>query len=61
MKEGGFGYYTKDELDAQGNKISGTVILRLQLNDNTYRDIPTIVEDGVIKSIANTPTIQVAQ
>lgn len=61
MKEGGFGYYTKDELDAQGNKISGTVVLRLQLNDNTYRDIPTIVEDGVIKSIANTPTIQVAQ
>ena len=26
MKEGGFGYYTKDELDAQGNKISGTVV-----------------------------------
>ena len=61
MKEGGFGYYIKDELDAQGNKISGTVVLRLELSDGTYRDIPTIIEDGLMKSIANTPTIQVAR
>ena len=61
MKEGGFGYYIKDELDAQGNKISGTVVLRLELSDGTYRDIPTIIEDGMMKAIANTPTIQVAQ
>lgn len=61
MKEGGFGYYTKDEVDAQGNKISGTVVLRLELSDGTYRDIPTIIEDGMMKAIANTPTIQVAQ
>jgi hypothetical protein len=61
MKEGGFGYYTKDEYDAQGNKISGTVVLRLELSDGTYRDIPTIIEDGMMKAIANTPTIQVAQ
>jgi hypothetical protein len=61
MKEGGFGYYTKDEYDAQGNKISGTVVLRLELTDGTYRDIPTIIEDGMMKAIANTPTIQVAQ
>ena len=61
MQEGGFGYYTKDEYDAQGNKISGTVVLRLELTDGTYRDIPTIIEDGMMKAIANTPTIQVAQ
>lgn len=61
MKEGGFGYYTKDEYDAQGNKISGTVVLRLELTDGTYRDIPTVIEDGMMKAIANTPTIQVAQ
>ena len=61
MKEDGFGYYTKDEYDAQGNKISGTVVLRLELSDGTYRDIPTVIEDGMMKAIANTPTIQVAQ
>lgn len=61
MKEGGFGYYTKDEYDAQGNKISGTVVLRLELTDGSYRDIPTVIEDGMMKAIANTPTIQVAQ
>lgn len=55
MKEGGFGYYTKDEVDAQGNKISGTVVLRLQLNDNTYRDIPTKFEEGVVNAIVNVP------
>lgn len=55
MKEGGFGYYTKDEFDAQGNKISGTVVLRLQLNDNTYRDIPTKFEEGVVNAIVNVP------
>lgn len=61
MGEGGLGYYTKDQYDAQGNKISGTVVLRLELSDGTYRDIPTIIEDGMMKAIANTPTIQVAQ
>lgn len=61
MKEGGFGYYTKDEYDAQGNKISGTVVLRLELSDGTYRDIPTVIEDGMMKSLANTATVQVAR
>lgn len=61
MKEGGFGYYTKDEYDAQGNKISGTVVLRLELSDGTYRDIPTVIEDGMMKAIANTTTVQVAR
>lgn len=58
MKEGGVGYYTKDEYDAQGNKISGTVVIRLEKTDGTYQDIPTIIEDGVIKSVANTPSLQ---
>lgn len=61
MKEGGFGYYTKDEYDAKGNKISGTVVLRLELSDGTYRDIPTVIEDGMMKAIANTTTVQVAR
>lgn len=61
MNEGGFGYYTKDEYDAQGNKISGTVVLRLELTDGSYRDIPTVIEDGMMKAIANTTTVQVAR
>ena len=61
MKEGGFGYYTKDEYDAQGNKISGTVVLRLELSDGTYRDIPTVIEEGMMKAIANTTTVQVSR
>ena len=61
MKEDGFGYYTKDEYDAQGNKISGTVVLKLELSDGTYRDIPTVIEDGMMKAIANTTTVQVAR
>jgi hypothetical protein len=59
MKEGGLSYYTPT--DEKGNKISGTVVLRLELTDGTYRDIPTVIEDGMMKAIANAPTIQVAQ
>lgn len=58
MKEGGLSYYTKDQYDAQGNKISGTVIIRLEGTDGSYRDIPTIIEDGVMKTFANTPSLQ---
>ena len=58
MKEGGLSYYTQDRYDEQGNKISGTITLRLEMTDGSYRDIPTVIEDGVIKSIANTPAIQ---
>ena len=61
MKEGGLGYYTKDEYNAQGNKISGTIVLRLEMTDGSYRDIPTQIEDGVIKSITNQPVIQVGR
>lgn len=56
MKEGGLSYYTPT--DESGNKISGTVTLRLEMTDGSYRDIPTVIEDGVIKTIANTPAIQ---
>lgn len=55
MKEDGFGYYIKDEYDKQGNKISGTVVLRLQLTDNTYRDFPTTFEEGMVNAIVDVP------
>lgn len=61
VNEGGVSYYTKDEYDKRGNKISGTVVFKLDLSDGTTREIPTIIEDGVLKAMANTPTIQVAQ
>lgn len=61
VKEGGVSYYTKDEYDKQGNKISGTVVFKLEKTDGTTSEIPTIIENGVLKAIANTPTIQVAQ
>jgi hypothetical protein len=56
MKEGGLSYYTPT--DENGNQISGTVTLRIELSDGSYRDIPTIIEDGVIKTVANSPAIQ---
>ena len=58
MKESGLSYYTKDQYDAQGNKISGTVVIRLEGTDGNYRDIPTEVEDGVIKTFVNIPSLQ---
>ena len=56
MKENGFSYYTNDEYDKQGNKISGTVVLRLQLTDNKHIDIPTTFEEGMVNAIVNVPT-----
>ena len=61
MKEGGLSYYTQDNYDEQGNKLSGTVIIRLEGTDGTYRDIPTVIEDGVMKAFANTPSLQLQQ
>ena len=57
MKENGFSYYTNDEYDKQGNKISGTVVLRLQLTDGTYRDIPTTFEEGMVNAIVDVPSL----
>lgn len=58
MKKDGLSYYVQDQYDEQGNKISGTITLRIEMTDGSYKDIPTIVEEGVIKSIANQPIIQ---
>jgi hypothetical protein len=56
MKEGGLSYYVPT--DEKGNQISGTVTLRVELSDGSFRNIPTIIEDGVIKTVANAPAIQ---
>lgn len=54
VKEGGFGYYVKDKLDEQGNKIGGTIVIRLvDANDKTH-EIQTNIEDGMLKAVANT-------
>ena len=60
-KEGGFGYYTVPKYDEQGNKISGTITIRIVDTNNKIHDYPTEFENGMLKAIANTPTIQVAQ
>ena len=61
MREGGIGYYTQDKYDEQGNKISGTVVIRLEGTDGSYRDIPTEFEDGVMKAFVNIPSLQLQQ
>ena len=60
-KEDGFGYYITPKYDEQGNKISGTITLRIVDTNNKNHDYPTEFEDGMMKAIANTPTIQVAR
>ena len=60
-KEGGFGYYTVPKYDEQGNKISGTITIRIVDTNKKNHDYPTEFENGMLKAIANTPTIQVAQ
>ena len=60
-KEGGFGYYITPKYDEQGNKISGTITIRIVDANNNNHDYPTEFENGMLKAIANTPTIQVAQ
>lgn len=55
MKENGLSYYIKDEYDKQGNKISGTVVLRIQLTDGTHRDLPTTFEEGMVNAIVDVP------
>lgn len=61
MKKGGFGYYITPKYDEQGNKISGTITIRIVDTNNKIHDYPTDFENGMMKAIANTPTIQVAQ
>lgn len=55
MKENGLSYYIKDEYDKQGNKISGTVVFRIQLTDGTHRDFPTTFEEGMVNAIVDVP------
>lgn len=57
VKEGGVSYYTKDEYDKRGNKISGTVVFKLDLSDGRTAEIPTVIEDGVLKAMANVPSL----
>ena len=57
-KEGGFGYYTTPKYDGQGNKIGGTIVIRLiDANDNVH-EIQTNIEDGMLKAMANVPSLQ---
>lgn len=58
VKEGGFGYYTKDKYDEQGNKIGGTIVIRLVDANNNYHDIQTNIEDGMMKAMVNVPSLQ---
>ena len=58
VKEGGFGYYTKDNYDENGNKIGGTIVIRLvDANDNVH-EIQTKIEDGMMKAMVNVPSLQ---
>lgn len=60
-KEGGFGYYTTPKYDEQGNKIGGTITIRIVDTNNDNHDYPTEFEKGMLKAVANVPTIQVAR
>lgn len=58
MKQNGLSYYTQDRTDEQGNKLSGTVVIRIEGTDGTYHDIPTEFEEGVVKAFASVPSLQ---
>lgn len=55
MKEGGFGYYTTPKYDEQGNKIGGTITIRIVDTNNKIHDYPTEFENGMLKAVANVP------
>ena len=57
-KEGGFGYYTTPKYDEQGNKIGGTITLRIVDANNKNHDYPTEFEDGMLKAVANVQSSQ---
>lgn len=52
-KEGGFGYYTTPKYDEQGNKIGGTITIRIVDTNNKIHDYPTDFENGMLKAVAN--------
>ena len=57
-KEGGFGYYTTPKYDEQGNKIGGTITIRILDTNNKIHDYPTEFEDGMLKAVANVQSSQ---
>jgi hypothetical protein len=61
MKEGGFGYYTVPKYDEKGNKIGGTITIKILDANNNIHEMPTPIEDGMLKAMVNVPTIQVAR
>lgn len=58
MKEGGLGYYVEDKFDEKGNKIGGTITIRVIDTNDKAHDIQTELEDGVIKTFVNIPSLQ---
>ena len=58
MKEGGFGYYTTPKYDEQGNKIGGTITIRIVDTNNNIHDYPTEFENGMLKAVANVQSSQ---
>lgn len=57
-KEGGFGYYTTPKYDEQGNKIGGTITIRIVDTNNKIHEYPTEFENGMLKAVANVPSSQ---
>ena len=57
-KEGGFGYYTTPKYDEKGNKIGGTITIQIIDANNNYHNIPTTIEDGMLKAMVNVPSLQ---
>lgn len=57
-KEGGFGYYTTPKYDEKGNKIGGTITIQIIDKNNNYHNIPTTIEDGMLKAMVNVPSLQ---
>ena len=60
-KEGGFGYYTTPKYDEQGNKIGGTITLRIVDANNKNHDYPTEFENGMLKAVANVQAITIGE
>ena len=57
-KEGGFGYYIEPKYDEKGNKISGTITIRIVDANNNIHDYPTEFENGMLKAVANVQSSQ---
>ena len=58
MEKGGFGYYTTPKYDEQGNKIGGTITIRIVDTNNNIHDYPTEFENGMLKAVANVQSSQ---